>query len=259
MGRHPSCEPLAPCRKPRCGGSASRGAQPRNASRQKSEVAQVFAGIRGTSPLFDGDSVDIMPMSQISKSAAMAIFCELRADRIVHVWARLAPQDDTQHQVECEPDSTCHDTARTKRAARHQHGDTLACSFHVDAFVHKLVKILDGTGNAPEDDHGDHNDDTHEQDEDAHAAVLALSGGGQYRGDNILEAQVFAARSPCRPTIPHACRCRQGPRAGFRFPHTPPSKSLPLPDEETIEYQGALVLAKKSKKSVTTTAMTPPT
>jgi len=57
------------------------GPRSRNASRQdpevvSQEVAQVFAGIRGTSPPFDGDSVDIVPMSQISKSAAMAIFAD---------------------------------------------------------------------------------------------------------------------------------------------------------------------------------------
>jgi E3 ubiquitin-protein ligase TRIP12 len=56
-------------------------------------------------------------------------------------------------------------------------------------FVRELVRILDGTGNAA-DDH----DDSHEHDEGAHlAAVLALSGGGQYQGDENLEAQVLAA------------------------------------------------------------------
>ena len=44
------------------------GPQPRNASRQdpevaSQEVAQVLAGIRGPSPPFDGDSVDIEPMN----------------------------------------------------------------------------------------------------------------------------------------------------------------------------------------------------
>jgi E3 ubiquitin-protein ligase TRIP12 len=67
--------------------------------------------------------------------------------------------------------------------------DTLAGSFQVDAFVRELVKILGGTGNAADDD------DSHEHDEDAQlAAVLALSGGGQYQGDDNLEAQVLAAR-----------------------------------------------------------------
>lgn len=73
--------------------------------------------------------------------------------------------------------------------------DTLAGSFQVDAFVRELVKILGGTGNAADDDDGDDDDDSHEQDEDAQlAAVLALSGGGQYQGDENLEAQVLAAR-----------------------------------------------------------------
>lgn len=73
--------------------------------------------------------------------------------------------------------------------------DTLAGSFQVDAFVRELVKILGGTGNAADDDDGDDDDDSHEHDEDAQlAAVLALSGGGQYQGDENLEAQVLAAR-----------------------------------------------------------------
>ncbi|KAI9429610.1 ubiquitin-protein ligase [Lactarius indigo] len=73
--------------------------------------------------------------------------------------------------------------------------DTLAGSFQVDAFVRELVKILGGTGNAADDDDGDDDDESHEQDEDAQlAAALALSGGGQYQGDDNLEAQVLAAR-----------------------------------------------------------------
>ena len=73
--------------------------------------------------------------------------------------------------------------------------DTLAGSFQVDAFVRELVKILGGTGNAADDDDGDDDDDSHEPDEDAQlAAALALSGGGQYQGDDNLEAQVLAAR-----------------------------------------------------------------
>jgi E3 ubiquitin-protein ligase TRIP12 len=73
--------------------------------------------------------------------------------------------------------------------------DTLAGSFQVDAFVRELVKILGGSGNAADDDDGDDDDDSHEHDEDAQlAAVLAISGGGQYQGDDNLEAQVLAAR-----------------------------------------------------------------
>jgi hypothetical protein len=73
--------------------------------------------------------------------------------------------------------------------------NTLAGSFQVDAFVHELVKILGGSGNAADDDDGDDDDDSHEHDEDAQlAAVLAMSGGGQYQGDDNLEAQVLAAR-----------------------------------------------------------------
>ncbi|KAI0272306.1 hypothetical protein BC834DRAFT_1030472 [Gloeopeniophorella convolvens] len=73
--------------------------------------------------------------------------------------------------------------------------DTLAGSFQVDAFVRELVKILGGTGNTADDDDDGDDDESHEQDEDAQlAAVLALSGGGQYQGDENLEAQVLAAR-----------------------------------------------------------------
>ena len=76
-------------------------------------------------------------------------------------------------------------------------------SFQVDAFVRGLVKVLGGTGNTPDDDD---DDDSHEQDKDAQlAAVLALSGGGQYQGDDNLEAQALATRSPCRSTTPQAC------------------------------------------------------
>ena len=66
--------------------------------------------------------------------------------------------------------------------------DILAGSFQVDAFVRELVKILGGTGNVADDD------DSHEPDEAAQLAALALSGGGQYQGDDNLEAQVLAAR-----------------------------------------------------------------
>jgi E3 ubiquitin-protein ligase TRIP12 len=72
--------------------------------------------------------------------------------------------------------------------------NTLAGSFQVDAFVHELVKILGGSGNAADDDDGDDDDDSHEHGEDAQlAAVLAMSGGGQYQGDDNLEAQDLAA------------------------------------------------------------------
>ena len=50
-------------------------------------------------------------------------------------------------------------------------------------------------GNAADNDNGDDDDDSHEPDEDAQLAVaLVLSGGGQYQGDDDLEAQVLAAR-----------------------------------------------------------------
>jgi E3 ubiquitin-protein ligase TRIP12 len=52
-------------------------------------------------------------------------------------------------------------------------------------FVHKLMKILGGTGNEVDDDN----------DNDAQlTAVLALSGGGQYQGDEDPKAQVLAIR-----------------------------------------------------------------
>ncbi|KAH9971756.1 hypothetical protein BGW80DRAFT_1511481, partial [Lactifluus volemus] len=73
--------------------------------------------------------------------------------------------------------------------------NTLAGSFQVDAFVCELVKILGGSGNVADDDDGDDDNDTHKHDEDAQlAAVLAMSGGGQYQGDDNLEAQDLAAR-----------------------------------------------------------------
>lgn len=72
--------------------------------------------------------------------------------------------------------------------------DTLAGSFQVDSFVRELVKILGGTGGEGDDDDDD-GDDAGNQDEDAAlAAALAMSGGGQYQGDDNLEAQVLAAR-----------------------------------------------------------------
>jgi E3 ubiquitin-protein ligase TRIP12 len=73
--------------------------------------------------------------------------------------------------------------------------NTLAGSFQVNAFVRKLVKILGGSENVADDDDGDDDDDTHEHDEDAQlTAVLAMSGGGQYQGDDNLEAQDLATR-----------------------------------------------------------------
>ncbi|KAF8266775.1 hypothetical protein EI94DRAFT_1583654 [Lactarius quietus] len=72
--------------------------------------------------------------------------------------------------------------------------DTLVGSFQVDAFVCKLVKFLGGTGNVADVDNGDDDSDSYEQGEDAQlAAALAISGGGQYQGDDNLEAQVLAA------------------------------------------------------------------
>jgi hypothetical protein len=54
--------------------------------------------------------------------------------------------------------------------------------------------IFSGTRNAADNNDSDC-DDSHEQDEDAQlAAVLVLSGGGQYQGDGSLDAQVLAAR-----------------------------------------------------------------
>ena len=70
--------------------------------------------------------------------------------------------------------------------------DTLAGSFQVEQFVRELVKILGGRG-AEEDE--DEDEDTGEHDEDAAlAAALAMSSGGQYQGDDNLEAQVLACR-----------------------------------------------------------------
>src|SRR5260221_14477976 len=48
--------------------------------------------------------------------------------------------------------------------------DTLAGSFQVDTFVHKLVKVLSGTGNVSDNDDGDDDDDSHEQDENSQLA-----------------------------------------------------------------------------------------
>lgn len=70
--------------------------------------------------------------------------------------------------------------------------DTLAGSFQVEQFVRELVKILGGRG-ADEDE--DEDEDIGERDEDAAlAAALAMSSGGQYQGDENLEAQVLACR-----------------------------------------------------------------
>ncbi|KAF9479594.1 hypothetical protein BDN70DRAFT_906231 [Pholiota conissans] len=70
--------------------------------------------------------------------------------------------------------------------------DTLAGSFQVEQFVRELVKILGGRG-ADEDEEED--EDIGDRDEDtALAAALAMSSGGQYQGDENLEAQVLACR-----------------------------------------------------------------
>ncbi|KAF8967730.1 hypothetical protein BDZ97DRAFT_1903295 [Flammula alnicola] len=70
--------------------------------------------------------------------------------------------------------------------------DTLAGSFQVEQFVRELVKILGGRG-ADEDE--EEEEDAGERDEDAAlAAALAMSSGGQFHGDENLEAQVLACR-----------------------------------------------------------------
>lgn len=72
--------------------------------------------------------------------------------------------------------------------------DTLAGSFHVEQFVKELLRILGGRG--ADNDEDDENEHSHgDPDEDAAlAAVLALSSGGAYQGDENLEAQVLACR-----------------------------------------------------------------
>jgi E3 ubiquitin-protein ligase TRIP12 len=72
--------------------------------------------------------------------------------------------------------------------------DTLAGSFPVESFVRELVKILGGRGTDEEEDDDD-GDEGRENDEDAAlAAALAMSTGGNYAGDDNLEAQVLACR-----------------------------------------------------------------
>ncbi|TFK74978.1 hypothetical protein BDN72DRAFT_886090 [Pluteus cervinus] len=72
--------------------------------------------------------------------------------------------------------------------------DTLAGSFQVEAFVKELVRILGGKG-TDEEDEEEGDDGAAEQDEDAAlAAALAMSSGGNYQGDDNLEAQVLACR-----------------------------------------------------------------
>ncbi|KAI9573982.1 hypothetical protein HD554DRAFT_2202087 [Boletus coccyginus] len=71
--------------------------------------------------------------------------------------------------------------------------DTLAGSFQVEEFVRELVKILGGRGvNEDEDDEGG-DDEDHDSDA-ALAAALAISAGGNYQGDDNLEAQMLACR-----------------------------------------------------------------
>ncbi|KAF8557697.1 hypothetical protein OG21DRAFT_1434490 [Imleria badia] len=71
--------------------------------------------------------------------------------------------------------------------------DTLAGSFQVEEFVRELVKILGGRGvNEDEDEEGGDEED-HDSDA-ALAAALAISAGGNYQGDDNLEAQMLACR-----------------------------------------------------------------
>ena len=107
-----------------------------------------------------------------------------------------------QPQVECRYDNPRHYPTRTMRVAWHQHRRYPRGLFQVDAFLRKLVKILSGTGNVADDD------DSHKPDDDAQlAAALALSRGGQYQGDDNLEAQVLAARLPSKSHGSPSCCC----------------------------------------------------
>ena len=71
--------------------------------------------------------------------------------------------------------------------------DTLAGSFQVEEFVRELVKILGGRGVNEDDDEDGGDDEDHDSDA-ALAAALAISAGGNYQGDDNLEAQMLACR-----------------------------------------------------------------
>ena len=71
--------------------------------------------------------------------------------------------------------------------------DTLAGSFQVEEFVRELVKILGGRGVNEDEDEDGGDDEDHDSDA-ALAAALAISAGGNYQGDDNLEAQMLACR-----------------------------------------------------------------
>ncbi|KAG8220830.1 hypothetical protein J3R82DRAFT_2323 [Butyriboletus roseoflavus] len=71
--------------------------------------------------------------------------------------------------------------------------DTLAGSFQVEEFVRELVKILGGRGVNEDEDEDGGDDEDHDPDA-ALAAALAISAGGNYQGDDNLEAQMLACR-----------------------------------------------------------------
>ncbi|KAI0287813.1 hypothetical protein BC826DRAFT_1093244 [Russula brevipes] len=108
------------------------------------------------------DGGGIGSIGGLDESAAMAIFADYR--QLGSYMSGLSSRLKTMLnniKTSADPNNTCF--------AQHQHGGYSCRPFQVDAFVRELVKILA-------------------------RAVLALSGGGQYQGDENLEAQVLAAR-----------------------------------------------------------------
>ncbi len=115
----------------------------------------------------DRDGYASLPMSQISKSAAMAIFADYR--QIGSYISGLSSRLKTiLNNIESSADLTTRvmTLQGLSELLSISTEDAPTGSFQVDAFVRELVKILGGTGNAPDDDDGDDNDDSHEQDED---------------------------------------------------------------------------------------------
>lgn len=134
-------------------------------------------------------------MGGLDESAAMAIFADYRqlGSYMMGLSSRLKTML-TNIKPTADPTTRLVTLQELSELLSISTEDTLAGSFQVDSFVRELVKILGGTGGEGDDDDDD-GDDAGNQDEDAAlAAALAMSGGGQYQGDDNLEAQVLAAR-----------------------------------------------------------------
>ncbi|KAI0060670.1 hypothetical protein BV25DRAFT_1954506 [Artomyces pyxidatus] len=131
----------------------------------------------------------------LDESAAMAIFADYRqlGSYMMSLNSRLKTML-TNIKATADPTTRLVTLQELSELLSISTEDTLAGSFQVDAFVRELVKILGGTGGEADDDEEGDDENVHQDEDAALAAALALSGGGQYQGDDNLEAQVLAAR-----------------------------------------------------------------